>query len=224
MGGVALALGIATDEPGSSPASRLARLAALLPVIGGLASALVSSQAQSRGEIRALMALGASPLSAVRGALTGAVLVGLSGVLSILSGAADLRSLFPHIPREPAFRLVDGAWLNAAEALRVSRAGDVSFTGEALAPAAGAPPGATFGTALALLVASLSIPAWALRPSSKVRRLAVSVALGMVAVISFHLVAAEQAPPLVLVSAPLLLLVDVAVGGGGLRAAKSPSL
>lgn len=223
LGGIVFAVGMATDERGSSFAERLARLAALLPITGGLASALISSQARSRGEIRALMALGASPSIAVRGALAGSVLIGLLGVLLVVSGAADLRSLFPHVPQEPAWRLVGDAWVNATEGWVVGTGGEIDFRGSA-ARAQVSPREFVPATALALFVASFALPAWALQPSRPARRLGVALALAMVAVASFHLVGAGRVSSLALSVSPLLLLLDAMSLGRGLRpATKSAS-
>lgn len=216
--GSLLALGIfvvsaATDEPDASWSGRLGRISALLPIAGALACALVLGQARSRGEVRALGALGVSPATIARGPWLGAVLVGLLGVLVIAAGLGQVDSLFPHIEEELVWAYGDGAWVERSIGLVVAPSGHIRMEppkGLASTLEARSLEGATL---LALSLTSLVLPAWALAPSLVARRLGVALLAGVVTIASFHLVGAQKIPGLGLLALPLLLLADAAFRG-----------
>lgn len=204
-----LLIGMATDEPGSSLGGRLGRLAALLPIAGGVAAALIVAQARARGESRALAALGVGPVGLVRGAWIGAVLVGLAGPSSIAAGAAEIASLFPRVEAQAAWRFVEGAWLDENRGLAVLAGGELEYRAVIGAPGPSHRDAPTAATVLALLFTSLAAPAWALTSRSATRRAIVLVASAFAAVTSFHLVGAQKLTPWALLIAPSLLLLDL---------------
>lgn len=212
LGASAFAIGAATDEATSSTADRLGRVAALLPVLGALAAALVVAQARSRGEMRALHALGVGPTRALRGAWVGAVLVGLIGVGLVASGVASVGSLFPRIDAVAAWAFVDGLWVEERALLAVNQRGEVLPWPSSL-PSAPTPPSFEPATIFTIALSSLVMPAWALASSSNSRRLVVALAAALAAITLFHLVAAERLPPMALGAWPLLFLIDLRLRG-----------
>lgn len=212
LGALAFVITAATDEAGSSTEDRLGRVAAFLPILGALAASVVLAQTRSRGEMRALQALGVSPARAVRGAWLGAALVGLVGPALVVLNAASVDSLFPRIDVPSAWTFVDGLWVDGRTTLAVNPRGDVELGSATRLPNA-APPSLGPATVLTLALTSVIAPAWALAETSTTRRFVVAVVVGFGAVTLFHLVAAERLPPLALVAIPLLLLVDVGLRG-----------
>lgn len=212
LGASAFAVAAATDEADASTADRLARLAALLPVLGALAASLVVAQARSRGELRALHAMGVEPARAVRGAWLGAVLVGLMGVALVGSKAADIGSLFPRIDGPTAWVFVDERWMDASTGLLVHSSGDVELGAAPLRAPAG-PSLLEPATLLTLALASFAVPAWALASCSATRRFVVALGASLAAVTLFHLVAAGRLSPFALTAIPLSLLGDLCLRG-----------
>lgn len=208
LGLAILSIGMATDEPGSTWPGRLGRLASLLPIAGGLAAALVVAQVRARGEALALAAIGASPARVTRGAVVGGILVGLVGAAMVALGMADTSSLFPRIELHGAWQFVEGAWLDSSRALSVSPSGELDRLSHLAPPSLKAEPLLDGATALALLLFSLVVPAWATAPSPLLRRLLVALVVGFVSVASFHAVGAGRLVPSMLSAAPMLLLID----------------
>jgi hypothetical protein len=97
---------VATTDEGAGWARRAALCAALAPVAGGMGALAAARIARSRGEARALEALGAHPLRALAGAVVGGALLGLAGGAVVVSGVADLEPLFPR-PAEARVWLED---------------------------------------------------------------------------------------------------------------------
>jgi len=212
LGALAFVITAATDEAGSSTIDRLGRVAAFLPILGSLAASVVLAQTRSRGEMRALHALGVSPARAARGAWLGAAVVGLAGPALVALQPASVASLFPRIDLPSAWTFVDGLWVDGRTMLAVDARGDVHLGSATSLPRA-EPPSFAPATVLTLALTSLIAPAWALATTHAVRRLVVALGVGCGAVTLFHLVAAERLPPLALTAIPLLLLVDLGLRG-----------
>ena len=81
---LAVALTWATDEADASWGQRAARLGALGPLLAALATWGSGQLARTRGEARALLALGATPAALERGAVLGGWLLALGGLVIAL--------------------------------------------------------------------------------------------------------------------------------------------
>ena len=117
----------ATDEPGSTLGTRLARLAAFLPAVVVIAQAIVIAQSRERGEIGALAALGASPLRRVRGAILAGLSLGALAVLALISPWSDVSALFPVVGAATSFTDVGTGLEDPATGALYSPDGSISF-------------------------------------------------------------------------------------------------
>jgi hypothetical protein len=199
----------ATDDVASTHAARLGRLSALASLAGGGAAFLAIAQARSRGEMRALGAAGLTPVRSSLGAVMGGILVGLLGALLALVPGIDLRPLFPHaLPADAGWVAENGAWVERARGVRVAADGVVSSAGTPPASdlVAFSPP--LVATLIALALAAVALPLWAVAPGPPARRALISFVVASVAVFVFHLVAAQRIGAMTLVLPPLLLLAD----------------
>lgn len=140
------------DEPGMTRADQVARVAALGPLLGALATWLVAARATRRGEVAAHALAGESRARALRGAVLGALPLGLACAVALASGALPTRSLLPRAPGagltpiEGGFSHAD-VWLDA---------GGFGWGARASAPLdAGASP-AVIGAAVSLLAPALA--------------------------------------------------------------------
>jgi hypothetical protein len=200
---------IGTDDTASTHAGRLGRLSALASLAGAGGAFLALAQARSRGEMRALGLAGLTPARASLGAVIGGAAVGLAGAAMTLAPGVDLTPLFPHaLPTEGGWVLDGAAWVDGVHAVRVAADGVVTRVGapSAVELAESAPPSAA--TAIALALAALAVPLWAVAWGPPVRRAFVGFAVASAAVFVFHLVAAHRSSAMTLVLPPLLLLVD----------------
>jgi len=200
----ALGVVVLTDEPGSTAAMRVARVAAFTPALSVVGALLCLEQARDRGELRALAALGFCPWRAARGATLAGWLLGVVATLLVVSAWADPSSLFPVLPEPQGWRLTETRWVEALRGVAVAPDGSLVLgppTGlRTTARAAQAWVGAVAIGAHALLG-----PPWAASPLSVGARLGgwlVSIAL---TVTLLHLFAAGAASAgwLVLGATPL---------------------
>jgi hypothetical protein len=193
-----------TDEPGSTAAMRVARVAAFTPALSVVAAVVCLEQARDRGELGALGALGVSPWRAARGTTLAGWLVGAAAALVLGSTWADPSSLFPVLPEPYGWR---------AEGTRLVE----SLRGVAVAPDGSlvlSPPTALRMTVYAahswvaaVTIGSLALvaPPWAASPMSVGARLVGLFAALALTVTLFHAFAAGtvSAGWLVLGAAPL---------------------
>lgn len=161
--------------------------------------------------------MGISPMVIARGPWLGAVLLGLLGVAAIASGWADIGSLFPRIEGELAWSFVDGVWRERASGLLVGPSGVIGVQAADALVLESPRQDLEGATMLTIFATSLALPAWALREFPPMRRLVVLLLSGLLAVTSFHLVAAAKLPPLGLLAMPLILLLDASLRGRGPR-------
>ena len=152
---------VATDEPTSGVSDRLARAAAMAPVLSALAAALLATALARRGEARALVAIGARPLRLHAGLVVGAASIGLALAASIAAGMGSLRALFPRLAAPPWSATPEGF---SAAGVALTRAGDISFTSRAELATVALPRGMV---AVTLLVAAVTFPVWAVLPSAR---------------------------------------------------------
>ncbi len=206
--GLTLGVVIGTDEAFSTPAMRVARLSAFAPAIAALGVWLAVAQSRSRGETRALEALGASPWRVCRGAIVGGWLVGALAVAMLLSPWADGEALFPVLSATTSWSL-DGATL-----VEPNIGARAHATGELeLFQAEGARPlgfeSAPRAAVLAVAPMAVLSPPWAgARVPPWLRMASLGVALAM-SVVMLHAVASGQVSPWLLPvsAAPLALVV-----------------
>lgn len=192
---LAIALGVvaATDEVTSTVAMRLARLCAFSPFIGALCVLGVSLHARSRGELRAVESLGASPSRACRGAALAALALAVLALLTLASPLADPLSLLPVVHTGVDWTFDEGG--HAARALGVVFGADGGITLPA-APA-GVRSGVRAGwIAIPCLapVALLTAP-WAVAPMPRALRIGTLALTGMSVIALLHLVAGERLTP-----------------------------
>ncbi|HKQ68702.1 MAG TPA: hypothetical protein VJT73_05150 [Polyangiaceae bacterium] len=199
-----------TDEGWSSLAGRLGRLSALLAAAGGGAAFIAVEQAQSRGELRALLASGVTPVVASLGAVVGGAMTGAVGALLATFRSVDLAPLFPRVVTVGGSWVPQGEnWFETTRGILVRANGDLTWVGANLAgagPAVAAPP--RLATVVALLVAALGFPLWAVARGAPLRRAVALVTLSAGSIAAFHLVGAGRVSGAILVVPPLLLLVE----------------
>jgi hypothetical protein len=200
---------LGTDDVASTHAGRLGRLSALSSLAGGAGAFLALAQARSRGEIRALGAMGLTPVRASLGAMVGGGLVGLLGAALALVPGVDLSPLFPHaLPAFGGWANDNGVWVDHARSIRVAADGVVSWAGAPSAAEVVVSVIPRTPTVIALVVAAVAFPLWAGAQELLLRRALVSFAVASAAVFVFHLVAAHRVGAMTLLVPPLLLLVD----------------
>lgn len=207
--GLALGLTWATDEADASWGQRAARLGALGPLIAGIATWLSGQLGRSRGEARALLALGYSPTQLERGAVYAGWLLALAGLCVALGPWASQQSLFPALESGRNWLvLADGTLLDPLGA-RYSAERGLSLTGAHAAPPRLSYRLATLGFLLPLVV---TLPPWVvdLRPSlARFGRALVALFLSSGAALwLLHGVAAARLPWPLLVLTPLPLLIE----------------
>lgn len=207
----ALALGalVLTDEAYSTSAMRLARMAAFAPALAAVAGTLVLEQASSRGELRALEALGVPPWRARLGVALGGWALGAAAVVVLLSPWADPTSLFPIMPSSEAWRLTRDGFLNAGQGAAVAINGTLTLFDPIPASRAGFVATASVA---ALFVAPLALaaPPWACCPTTGSVKLLTATGCTLAAVLLLHAVAARRLPPPWLLSPALPLLAQAA--------------
>jgi hypothetical protein len=202
---------VATTDEGASWHRRAAMCAALAPVAGSLGALAAERIAIARGELSALCAIGVSPSRAALGAILGGTALSLAGACIAASGWADLSALFPTAPPARAWMLADsGAMQEPSLGIVLSPAGDLSiFAARAPATLSTLPPGAAAFAAVALALSAIACPPWTILAETAARRAIVGTLALASMLVSFHLVGAARAHPLMLLLAPVTLLVDV---------------
>lgn len=96
-----------SDEPTSGARDRVARLSALLPLLGFAAASLVRERMHRRGELRALAASGIPETRGLRALSVVTAAAGAMGALGVLAaGRAD--ALLPALPAPPFSITPDG--------------------------------------------------------------------------------------------------------------------
>jgi hypothetical protein len=207
---VALIVIAATDE-GGPWSLRLGMLAALAPVAGALGTLGAARLAAARGEVRALAALGVTPGRAAAGAAVGGALVGVLGPVAASLGIGDLSALFPR-PALARRWAVDGDGLRELSlGLRVGPHAAITISAPGASPAGALPGSAAAFAVAALAAAAVACPVWIAAGGPSWRRAAAFAAAVVAAIGAFQAVAAGRLPPVVLLAAPALLLIDAAI-------------
>jgi hypothetical protein len=217
---VTLVIVAATDDGAPWP-RRLAMWAALAPVAGALGSAGAIRIARSRGEARALLALGVEPSRLALGAVLGGVALALLGAALAASGWADLAALFPR-PAVARVWAPDGAggMREATLGILVGPGGAISRTGVDPSGLAGLPPNAGLAAVIAVGLGALGAPPWASLELPRLRKLVVALISVVALIIGFQAVAAGRTTPLVLVLSPMALLIEIGIAWARRRASR----
>lgn len=207
---VAAAVVVTTDEATSTAAMRVARMAALAPLVAALATLSVVAHARSRGELRAVECLGVPPWRAARGAAVAAAVVAALGMIALLTRWADATSLFPAVRSAVDWSIDANGRLASALGVVVSADGTIALTALAPHPARGSPAGWASLPTLAPL--ALFVPSWAVTPMSLAARGGSIAAAAGLAVVCLHLIAAGRVPPAwgAVTFAPLLAATTIA--------------
>jgi hypothetical protein len=206
---VALLVVVATDD-GAPWRRRLAMIAALAPIAGAVGAFAARGVAEARGELRALEALGVSPLRGALGATVGGTLIALVGPALLALPHADLAALLPRPPM-PRVWVVESAHAmrELTLGLRIAAGGVLERTAQSALPDAVVTSRAA--VVVAMLLLAIGAPTWASTPAPARRRAGVGAAALVVAIASFQAVAAGRLSQAALALAPALLLVDVAL-------------
>ncbi|NOU33050.1 MAG: hypothetical protein HOO96_34555 [Polyangiaceae bacterium] len=220
--GLAFALGAATDEGGLSLATRASRVLPLAPVAALVGTLWAATRARGRGEMRAALALGATPLDFVVPWTAGASLVVAFAAAALGAGAA-MDGFFPAPPSAPHFAWTGNAFEGPDLGIRILGDGQL----EAMAKAATAARTLHHGRLAAVLVTALSGVAMALLgatwTSAHTRRylgsLGAAVALTVVAL---QAAAAERITPLLATLPGLALALYAGYECRRTRLARSP--
>jgi hypothetical protein len=202
---VTLAIVMLTDESFSTAPMRVARMAAFAPGLAALGAAAAMGQAQSRGELGALHALGASPWRASRGALFGGWLIGAISIILLSTPLSDVSALFPALAPMQVWEPLGASLVDLAHGVIIDPSGDLYFADPERMRAAHE-PGA--GTAIAC-VASIALvtPIWLVIPIRFLPRLAAAAGTTFLTVLLLHGAAAGRIGVgwLVLAATPIAL-------------------
>jgi hypothetical protein len=214
----------ATDEGGVSWGERAGRTLPLTPLCAAVGAWVALAPARSRGEARALAALGRSRVGIGGAAVAGAAAVALAAALLLgIVRTVDLTGFYPTATHASAWSFDAGAFVNAARGLRVTADGTpehiASLAGAAMASGlprfarlAAATTTALAGIALPLLVAHAVLGrAQDARFDRSDARLAAGAAVAVAAsIVLFHAAAAHVLPSM-LAPLPALALLAFAV-------------
>lgn len=191
-----IAIVVATDEATSTVATRAARIAALAPLVIAVALLGVSAHAESRGELRALEALGLSPWASRRGAERAGFLVAVLGLSVLVAPFTDVSSLLPAVRPVVGWILSPDRTVATAPGLVVNANGVVEMTAAAALPAFDR-ASALNGAIPCVAPVACAAPTWAATPMSLVARLSSGVLTALLVIVALHLVAAARiSPPL----------------------------
>ena len=200
---------LATDDAASTLAGRFGRFAALASLAGGGGAFIATEQARSRGEMRALGAVGVPPVKAAMGAVLGGAVIGALGAALALVPRVDLTPLFPRVaPLAVGWLWQGDSWFDSMAGVVVHASGDLSRVGSAVTNGLGPPPTPRLATALVLGLAAFGFPLWATARGAAFRRSIVGLSVAATSVAVFHLVAAGRVSPVALAVPPALLLAD----------------
>lgn len=207
-----------TDERGvATPGTggRSIGLLPLVPIAGAIAVVVALAPAQSSGELRALAALGASPLRARLSPIVAATLLAIASALAVAGGCMDVAPLFPPSTTATDYRVEkrgDGGVAFVSERRRVRVEDDViarerepKVTGDA---SSGLPPHAVAAAALTIALAGCGLAAWVGSPFRRrpLRTLVVGALYGAAQVAAFQSAGARAIPALAIVAPSILLL------------------
>ncbi len=215
----------ATDEGGVSWGERAGRTLPLTPLCAAVGAWVALAPARSRGEARALAALGRSRVGVGGAAVAGAAAVALAAAMLLgIVRSVDLTGFYPAATHASAWRFDAGAFVDAARGLRVAADGTpehvAALAGAAVASGlprfarlAAATTTALAGVALPLLLAHAVLGrAQDARFDRSEARIAAGAAVAVAASIVLFQAAAARVLPSMLAPVPALALLAFAVG------------
>jgi len=215
----------ATDEGGLRWGERAGRTLPLTPACAAIGAWIALQPVRSRGEARALEALGRSPAQISAAAVAGGAIVAIAAAFAIGALArVDVAGFYPTATRVGAWRWDGAQFVDAARGLRVAADGaiDRAAAGSSGASAASAIPAhGRAAAALTTAIAGLALPLLVAHtllgraPGTRMRREDAMAVLGSaVAVASsvalFQAAAARLAPAM-LATVPAVVLLAMAV-------------
>lgn len=195
---------LATDGAMTTTSDKVGRLAVMAPLLGSIGALLANAQAKSRGETRALAALGVHPSRACLGALLGAGLIGLAGAAALAAGAGHLDGLFPRLDSAQWVPLPNGEWALAEAGIRIAADGEPRFHGAASPSIPWDAPRAP--VVLSIVWMTLALVDWVREEIGGWERLGAMLLAGGAAIAVFHLVAAGKLSGWGLLAIPIPLL------------------
>jgi hypothetical protein len=212
---LAAAIVMTTDEATSTAGMRIARLAAIGPLLACLGVLAVCAHARLRGEIGALEALGMAPWEASRGAALAGWMFCFATLVLLALPWVDPESLFPKFS-PPIDWVMDpnGAAARSASATVLSD-GAIEIGTRAMAHT---PRSAARWAALACLAPiAFCVPAWAVTPMRASLRVASLLAAAALLLVVLHAVGAGRVSGGYGVFAALPLFASLVVARRGLR-------
>lgn len=217
---VTLLVQVTTDGATSWP-RRLAIWAALTPVAGAIGVLATARIAGGHGELRALEALGAHPMAALRGAIAGGAALALGGAALIGNRSTDLTALFRRAPAPRAW-VADaaGGMRESTLGVRLAPGGALEPLGALVEPSVAATPSRAL-LVVVLVLFAIAAPTWMAAPRSLARRVVVGLLALMLGIAAFVAVAAGLVTAAALALPPALLGVDLALGQARFGGARS---
>lgn len=159
--GLACLLTAATDEGGVPWAERAGRTLPLTPVCAAVGAWGALAPVRSRGEVRALEALGRSRMQIAAAAIAGAAAVAVVAALFVGAvRAVDVSGFYPAAFHNATWRWEGATFVNPAAGLRVEPDGTLvrSGTGDEPAPLERIPPQGRAAASLATALAGVALP------------------------------------------------------------------
>jgi hypothetical protein len=193
----------------------------LTPVAAAVAVSIALAPARASGELRALSALGASPLRSRAAALAVAAALGLFAAAAITAGRVEASPLYPSVRPRSDWRVTSAGTVEGAVTFESARRGArllddrvERMPGASPAPTPeGTPPHGRGAAAAAVALASLALAAFASSPLRKrpVRTLLAAAIYGTTQVAAFQIAAARALPAFCVAAPPAALLLLVAL-------------
>jgi hypothetical protein len=191
----------------------------LAPIAAAVAVSIALVPSRSSGELRALAAMGASPLRARLAALVVAAALGLVGAIAVGTGRVDATPLYPSA-RPPSDWRVDVGARSEAEFVSARRrarlAGDRFDRDPSLPELAGPdglPPHGRAAAAFAIALAAVALATFASSPLRRrpLRSILAFAIYGATQVAAFQIVGARVLPAMVVALPPAALLLIAAL-------------
>lgn len=196
----ALLLTAATDEGGVAWLERIARTLPALPLAGAAGAWLALSPLRTRGDLRALAAIGRNPWQIVRPAVAASALAHVCGAALVVSSALAAGTFFPRAAAKPPVVFRDGDFIDEAKGIRIRADGMMQGAPITSPPSATrVPPMGRFAVGTVLLLWGAALPMWALLERRRRRALGYGLATAGATIFCFHAAAAGAMPALVAV-------------------------
>jgi hypothetical protein len=209
----ALLLGAATDEGGVAWIDRVARTLPVLPIAGAVGAWLAMSPLRTRGDLRALAAIGRNPWQIARPAIAASIAAHVVAAALALSSSVAVSTFYPRASARPPVVFRDGDFVDEGKGVRIHT--DGTMTGaEIIAPPQRdrVPPLGRVTVAGVLLLAGMALPMWALALGRRRVRPALAIAAtGGATIFCFHAAAVGALPALTAVVPSGALLVGAAL-------------